>query len=168
MGFWVMCSSNVFKTEGSPEVTFWSFHCFNRSRRWWRKGLNDGIKKAHHATFPFDWKKKKKPPKTLFYFLGDRELWAERNKGTTQETRLALLAPRGSDTSFSRLPFFPLPSCYAVMRNKISPVSRCVGSGAFTLLDCLFYVSSLALRRDWKAPAPGALDLLLMNAAFIT
>lgn len=59
MGFWVMCSSNVFKTEGSPEVTFWSFHCFNRSRRWWRKGLNDGIKKAYHATFPFDWKKKK-------------------------------------------------------------------------------------------------------------
>lgn len=74
-------------------------------------------------------------------------------RGTTElvtavRTRFVLLAPRVSDMSFSHLLFSPLPSRYTVMRNKISPLSQCVGSEAFILLDCLFYVSSLALRRD--------------------
>lgn len=118
-----------------------------------------------HTRPPFPLTGKKKS--NLFYLSMDWEEW----RSWLQQWELGLcFLPPGSLTcpSFSHLPFSPLPSRYTVMRNKISPLSQCVGSEAFILLDCLFYVSSLALKRDWKAPAPGALDLLLMNAAFIT
>lgn len=101
---------------------------------------------------------------------GGIEFWAERNEGAghSQENQVC--------TSCYQELWHVLPSssflssalllCCDEKQNQ--PCVLECGSGAFTLQDCLFYVSSLAPRRDWKAPASGVLDLLLMNAAFIT
>lgn len=150
----------AFKTKGSLEVTLWSSISEGQEGGGIKCLQKEGT--SCHISL---WLGRKQIPSTCLVGINS---WAERDKGAGQRQHIHGCF-QGLAASFLHLPFSLLCSCYSVMGNKISPVSWCVvSSGAFTLLDCLFYVSGLALRRDWKGPASGAHDLLLMNVAFIT
>lgn len=155
------CLPAVFKTEGSLEISLWSAISEVQEG----VGINC-LQKEGTSCHICLWLGRKQNPSTC---LGGIDSWAERDKELGKgSTFMFASCLQGLAVSFLHLPFSSLCSCYSVMGNKISPVSRYVGSGAFTLLDCLFFVSGLALSRDWKGPALGASDLPLMNAAFIT